>query len=78
MDSETSSPYNPQMQVKAVSCKEEAICEHDPEMLLSSVGQSLSEMENCSVVRLIKISNSIWMPCPADQRRRGTIHLVIS
>ncbi|XP_041641418.1 meiotic nuclear division protein 1 homolog isoform X1 [Cheilinus undulatus] len=32
-----SSPYHPQMQVKAVSCKEEAICGHDPETLTSSL-----------------------------------------
>lgn len=29
-----------QMQVKALSCQEEAICEHDPETQLSSGGQS--------------------------------------
>lgn len=35
-----SSPTHPQLQVKPLSCKEDAICEHDPEILLSSLGQS--------------------------------------
>ena len=65
---------HPQMQVKAVSCKEEARGEHDPEMPVSPLGKSSTKMvwgkmENCSVVRLIKIWNSfwkLWMSCPAD------------
>lgn len=32
------------MQVKALSCSEEALCEHDPETLLSPLGQSLFKM----------------------------------
>jgi len=31
IDREQSLKCHPQMQVKALSCKEEAICEHDPE-----------------------------------------------
>ena len=60
--------------VKAASCKEGAICEQDPEMPPSSLGQSSSKMvwgqvENCSVVRRINIFNSFWKPRtsrPAD------------
>uniref|UniRef100_A0A8C4T9N4 Uncharacterized protein n=1 Tax=Erpetoichthys calabaricus TaxID=27687 RepID=A0A8C4T9N4_ERPCA len=37
---EHNSPCHPQMQVKALSCKEEAICEHDLKTSLSSLGQS--------------------------------------
>ena len=53
---EHSLPYNPLMQAKAESCKEEARCEHGPEIPASSLCQSSSkmargEMENCSVVR---------------------------
>ena len=33
---EHSSPNHPQMQDKALSCKEEAVFEHDPETLTSS------------------------------------------
>ena len=36
-------PCHQQMQVKALWCEEEAICEHDPETLPSSLGQSLFE-----------------------------------
>ena len=36
---------HPQMQVKVPSCKEEAMCEHDPEMPLSSLGQSSFKMD---------------------------------
>lgn len=51
-----SSLCHPQMQVKALSCRE-AICEHDPETLLSSLGQRSFKMgsdqaENCSEVSL--------------------------
>ena len=38
-------PCNPQMQVKAVTCKEEPICEHYPEMQPSSLDQSSVKME---------------------------------
>lgn len=53
------------MQVKALLCTEEAICEYDPETLLSSLGQRLLKMdwdksEKCSVIRLIDIWNSLW------------------
>jgi len=34
----------PKMQVKALSCEEEAICEHNPEILLFSLTQSLYNM----------------------------------
>ena len=69
---------SPQMQVKAVSCKE-AICEHHPETQLSSQGQSSFRMvwgkiKICSVVSWIKIWNSFWKPwtpCLADWRREG-------
>jgi len=39
--SERSSLCHPQMEVKALSCRGEAICEHDPEALLASTGPKL-------------------------------------
>jgi len=68
----------PQTQDKAASCKE-AIREHDPERLPSSLGQSSfemdwSEVENCSVVKRNKIWNSFrksWTTCPLDWRGEG-------
>ena len=50
------------MQVKALTCKEEATCEHDPESLLSSLGQrsfkvDLGKVENSSEVREIQNLN---------------------
>ena len=67
----------PQMQVKVVSCKEEAQFEQDSETPPSSQDQSSSKMvcgkmENCFVV--IKILNLFWKPChtcPADSRGEG-------
>jgi len=65
--------------VKALPCKDGAICEHDPEILPSSLNQSSSKMnwsivENCSVVRQIKSLNSFWkqwMQCYPGLKRRG-------
>ena len=49
---------NAQILIKALSCKEDAMCEHDPETLSSSLDRSSFKMyrgkvENCFVVRLI-------------------------
>lgn len=58
-----------QMQVNALSCKKEAMCEHDPGPQPSSLGQSPYKMdcdtvENYFVVRLVSVA-----------KRRGTIRL---
>jgi len=42
---EHSSLCHPQIQVKALTCQEEAICEHDPETLPSSLDQSSFKMD---------------------------------
>jgi len=44
------------MQVKALSCKEEAIYEHNPEIQLSSVGQSSFRMDRGKVEK-----NVLWL-----------------
>lgn len=56
------------MQVKALSCKRETICERDPEMLLPSLGQSSFKMDwgqvkNCSGVRRPEIILGKHGPC---------------
>lgn len=66
------SSVHPKIQVKALSCKQEAKYEYDPEALLSSLGQSSFKMlwdkvENCSVVRQIEISHSFWKQAPHPQ-----------
>ena len=43
---ENSSPCHPQMQVKALSCKDDAICKYNPETLLSSLGLRLKQSGN--------------------------------
>lgn len=42
---ENSLLFNPQIQVKVLSCIEEAICEYSPETLPSSLGQSAFKMD---------------------------------
>jgi len=49
-----SSPCHPQMQVKALSLKKQAVPEHDPETLLSFLGQSSFKMD------AVKLENSSW------------------
>jgi len=48
---EHSSPCHPQMQFKDLSCKEETICEHDPAVVPSSLGQSSFKMDRGQVLR---------------------------
>ena len=44
---------NPKMQVKAVSCKEEAICEHDPETPPSSLNHEMIKCLNFNIWNLV-------------------------
>ena len=60
---------------KALSCREEAICEHDPESLPCSLGQSLfrtdwGKMEKCFGVKRIIILNFFWnnLLCVKEER----------
>ena len=49
------------MHVKALSFKEEAICEHELEAALSIIIQmDWDKVGNCSVVRQINILDTIW------------------
>ena len=53
--SEHSSLWDPQKQVKSLPCKEKAICEYDPETLLSFLGKSYCKSGNLSVGRQFEI-----------------------
>ncbi len=61
-------------QIKLLSCKKEAICEHSPEAPLCPVGQGSFKidgfkLEKCSMVRWVQIWRSCCksrMPCPPD------------
>lgn len=51
----------PLMQVRAEPCKEEAMCEHDPARLRSSLGQSRFKMEwEGGKLFCDRIWNSVW------------------
>ena len=69
------------MQVKAL--KKEAICEHDPETLLSSLDQSFEmdrgKVQHCSVVNQnLKLFWEVMNAESSGLKSRGTIWLVIS
>ena len=63
--------------VEGLSCKDKAICKHDPEVLLSSLDQNSfkGKIENCPThVRLIKFEG--WVPraqVPVSCLRQGQI-----
>lgn len=83
---EYSSQWHPQMQVEALSCKEEAVCEHDPETPPPPAGQNSfktdwGKVENCSVFRWIKTLNSFLEKMDTKisaVKKRGSVWLVIS
>ena len=67
-----------------LSCKVAVICEHDPEMLLSSLGQSLfkidSKWKNCSMVRWIDIWHyflKIMEAMSSKLKRRGIVIRIV-
>ncbi len=67
-------PCHLQMPTKALSCKKEAVCEHDPEAPSCPVGQGSFKMdcfkvEKCSMVRRVQIWHSCWKswtPCKEE------------
>ncbi len=80
-------PCHLQMPTKALSCKNEAICEHGPEALSCPVGQGSFKMdcfkvEKCSMVRhlspnltfLLEITDAVF----SGLKRRETFLRVIS
>ena len=83
---EHSLPCNPQLQVEAVSCKEETICEHDPETSPSSLGQRSFQMDRGKMEKLFcgQMNQNVTLflettdAASCGLKRSGTIRLVIS
>jgi len=74
---EQSLNFHRRMQFKALSLKGEALCERDPEILLSSLGSfkmDWCKVASCCVVRLNTLRNyfrQTWMPRFKSKEKRG-------
>lgn len=69
---EHASPWRLPMQFKALSCKE-VVCEHDPEALLSSLGQNSFKIDWGKVENSVGVSASltVWGCITASERTQA-------